>query len=257
MKIPAISFIKSILIVLLFPITFYGQNVKIETTSLEVVSKKLQIQYDFIKSKKTHRFEVWVEISTLSGEKIDARTFNGDIGEGITGGKDKQIIWDYNADGIILNEEINVDLNATISTVPGAVKPIKELAKSIAFPGWGLSSIDNGKPYWLLGVVGYASLGTSIMLYSNSQKNYDKYQVTTDPNESTNLYDKSLSQNSLSQTFGYVAVGTWVISAVWTIVKATNVNGKLTANRKTKKLLFYSNYDPATKTSGFTVKYNF
>lgn len=256
MKRPANLLFKSILIALFSPLTLFGQNVEIETTSLQIVDKKLQIQYDFLKSKKTHRFEVWVEISTLSGKKINSRTFNGDIGEGVKGGRGKMIIWDYNADGIVLNEELNVDIKANISVVSGAVKPLNSLAKSLVLPGWGLSSMDKGKPYWLMGLAAYASLGTSLYLSSSYKNNYDKYKVTVDPDESNELFNKSVNQKSLSKTFTYTAIGIWAVSAIWTVVKANKTNNAL-AYTKQKQLLFYSSYDPVTKSTGFTLKFNF
>ncbi|NJO90745.1 MAG: hypothetical protein HC831_18620 [Chloroflexia bacterium] len=197
-----------------------------------------------------------MEISTLSGKNIEARTFNGDVGEGVTGGKDKVIIWDYNADGLVLNEELNIDVKANVSVIPGAVKPLNSLAKSLALPGLGLSAIDDGKPYWLMGVAAYASLGTSFYLYSSYKSNYDKYKETIDPEESNDLFNKSTSQKSLSKTFTYTAIGIWAVSAVWTVIKANKTNNSLTL-KKQKQVLFYSCYDPVTKSTGFTLKLNF
>ena len=78
-----------------------AQNVKVETSNLEIVNNKLIIDYNFIKSKSTQRFTVWVEITKSTGEKINAQSFSGDIGDNLQGGENKQIIWDYNKDGII------------------------------------------------------------------------------------------------------------------------------------------------------------
>ena len=94
--------------------TGFGQDVQIETNRLAIVNKKLEIFYEFVKSKKKHRFDVWLEITTVSGKEINARAFSGDIGKNLAGGKDKKIIWDYNADGIVLNEEVDVKVKAIV-----------------------------------------------------------------------------------------------------------------------------------------------
>ncbi|RLD85884.1 MAG: hypothetical protein DRJ07_02125, partial [Bacteroidetes bacterium] len=97
-----------------------AQSVKVETSNLEIVNNKLIIDYNFIKSKSTQRFNVWVEITKSTGEKINAQSFSGDIGDDLKGGENKQIIWDYNKDGIILNDDINVEVFANITVLgPG------------------------------------------------------------------------------------------------------------------------------------------
>jgi len=185
----------------------FAQDVEITTTNLAILDKKLEISYEYVKSKKKHRFDVWVEITTVSGKAINARTLSGDIGDGLAGGKDKKIIWDYNADGIVLNEEINVKVKAIVSTVVGAVKTGKVILQSVVLPGWGLSTIDPDKPYWLLGVAGYGALGTSLYLRSSYKSNYDSYLNATDSDASDEFLEKSLSQQTLSRVFAYTTIG--------------------------------------------------
>lgn len=235
----------------------FAQDVQIETIDLAIVDKKLEISYEFVSSKKKHRFDVWLEITTVSGKKINARALAGDIGDNLPGGKDKKIIWDYNADGIVLNEEINVKVKAIVSTVVGAVNTGKVILQSIALPGWGLSTIDPDKPYWLLGVAGYAALGSSLYLRSSYKSNYDSYLNATDSDESKDFYDKSQSQKSLSGVFAYSAIGIWSFGIIWTAIKASKKNSTLSARSNNQKFYFFSSYDPRYKASSFTVRYKF
>ncbi len=251
------------LFLLVFIISFceltqsFAQDVQIETTNLVIVDKKLEISYEYVKSKKKHRFDVWVEITTVSGKKINARALAGDIGDNLAGGKDKKIIWDYNADGIVLNEEITVKVKAIVSTVVGAVNTGKVILQSVALPGWGLSTIDPDKPYWLLGVAGYASLGTSLYLRSSYKSNYDSYLTESDQTTSDDLLSKSESQKALSDVFAISSIGIWSVGIIWTALKANKNNSSLTSFNKNQKIQFFSSYDPKFKTIGFTVKYKF
>ena len=235
----------------------FAQDVEITTTNLAILDKKLEISYEYVKSKKKHRFDVWVEITSISGKIINARTLSGDIGDGLAGGKDKKIIWDYNADGIVLNEEINVKVKAIVSTVLGAVNTGKVLMQSAVLPGWGLSTMESGKPFWLIGVAGYAALSGSIYLKSAYKKSYDDYLSSSDEEERSDLLSKSRSQQSLSRTLSITAIGIWATGIVWTALKANKKNSSLSAMNKNQKIQFYGNYNPKLKTSGFTMKYNF
>ncbi len=240
-----------------FALLISAQDVQIETTNLAIFDKKLSISYEFYKSKKKHRFDIWVEITTSIGEKINARALSGDIGENLPGGKDKKIIWDYNADGVVLNDEINVKVKAMVSTVVGSVNTGKVLLQSVILPGWGLSTIDPEKPYWLLGVVGYATLGTSLYLRSSYKSNYDSYLNATDAQESLDFYNKSQSQKSLSGVFAYSAIGIWSLGIIWTAVKVSKKNNSLSVQNINQKFYLFSSYDPKFKTSNFTVRYRF
>jgi len=234
-----------------------AQDVQIETTNLAIVDKKLEISYEFVKSKKKHRFDIWLEITTASGKEIIARALSGDIGDNLSGGKNKKIIWDYNADGIVLNEKINVKVKAMVSTFAGAVNTSKVLIQSVALPGWGLSTIEPKKPYWILGAAGYATLGASLYLRSSYKSNYNSYEKETDQATSDDLYDKIQKQKSLSSVFAISTIGIWSVGIIWTALKANKNNSSLSELNKNQKIQFFSSYDPRFKTTGFTLKYNF
>jgi hypothetical protein len=242
---------------IIFSSEIKAQTVSIETTQLQIVDKKLEISYDVIKAKKTDRFEVWVEIKNAEGEKINARTLSGDIGENQLGGSDKRIIWDYNADGLVLDENVSVAVHANQSTLAGAVNTGSCILKSLVMPGLGISSIEKGKPYWLLGVVGYASLGTSIALRSSYKSNYDKYLNTSDATEASDYLQKSQSQQNTSTILMYTAIGTWSVSMIWTIIKANKRNKSLASNSWNNQFDFYTRMDPISRRPLLGFQYNF
>jgi hypothetical protein len=234
-----------------------AQTVIIETTQLQIVDKKLEISYNFIKSKKNQRFDVWVDINNQKGIPINARTLSGDIGANLTGGAAKKIVWDYNADGLVLDEEVEVFVNSKITTVAGAVSTGKCFTRSLLMPGMGLSTIEKDKPFWIIGVVGYASLGTALYLNSSYQSTYNKYLEETDQTERKDLYDKSISQKNMSKVFLYTAIGTWSISLIWTVAKARGYNNSLTSNAAKRRFDFYTQFDPINKKPLLGIKYIF
>jgi hypothetical protein len=237
--------------------TLKAQTVAIETTRLAIVDKRLEIDYNFLKAKKNQRFEVWVEITNSQGIKIDAKTFSGDVGTNLLGGSGKKIIWDYNTDGLVMNDEVEVIINAKITTVTGAISGGKCFFQSIIIPGLGMSTVDKGKPYWLISVLGYGAVGTSIYLNSSSKTYYDKYKLSTDQTEATNYFNKSQSQKDMSKVFAYTAIGTWSISLIWTIIKVKQHNNSMATVNKRQRFSMYTSIEPYTKKPMLGIKYKF
>ena len=233
-----------------------AQKVTVETTNLEIIDNELIIEYNFIKSKENHRYNVWVEVTKSSGEKINALSFNGDVGDNLLGGENKRIVWNYNRDGIVINDDINIEVFASITVLgPGMGKAIM---LSAIFPGLGLSKLDPGKPYWLMGLAGYGLLTGSVLLNKQASSYYEDYKSAEDEFERDDLFYNSESKAGLSKTLGYSAIGIWGISIIWTAIKASSSKstdfGKL---NKKQKVFFYSGIDPRTKSAGFTLKYKF
>ena len=236
--------------------TLKAQKVKIEVTNLEILNNKLNIDYKFIKSKSNQRYNVWVEITKSTGEKINAKALSGDVGDNITGGENKQIIWDYNKNGIILDDEINVEVFADITVLgPG---PGKAIFLSAILPGLGLTAMDKGKPYWIMGVAGYGLLAGSVYMNKTAEQEYKDYLDAKDTGEANDFYDSSKKYNQLSQTMAYAAIGVWAGSLIWTTLKAIGGNKSTMGSiNKKQKLFLYGGINPYTKTSGFTLKYRF
>jgi hypothetical protein len=237
--------------------TIKAQNVAIETTRLAIVDKRLEIDYNFIKVKKNQRFEVWAEINNSQGNKLDAKAFSGDVGSNLLGGSGKKIFWDYNADGLVMNDEVEVIINAKINTVAGTISGGKCFFQSTIIPGLGMSTIDKGKPYWLISVLGYGAIGTSIYLNSSSNSYYDKYKLSTDQTEATNYFNKSQSQKDLSKVFAYTAIGTWSISLIWTFIKVKQHNNSIATSNKSQRFFMYTLIEPYTKKPMLGIKYKF
>jgi hypothetical protein len=71
---------------------------------------KLLITYDIIKSKSSETYEIWLEVTTASGEKITPVSVYGDVKRGVVPGKKRTIIWDTHADNIELDEGFTLEV---------------------------------------------------------------------------------------------------------------------------------------------------
>ncbi len=237
-----------------------AQKTEIETTKMEIKDNKLIVNYDFKKIKKNQTFEVWIEISTLSRKQINANTLTGDIGKVVTPGVGKQIIWDYVADGILLNEEINVEVKAILNgnQINSSGLFSNPILLSAIVPGLGISKLEDGKAYWLMGVLTYGSLAGSIFMNNAANTDYESYIAeTADAAKSDTFFKDSESKDNMSKIMAYSAGGIWAISMVWTIIKAKKQGKSTSSITNKKRVFFYSSVNPKTKTAGFTLKYRF
>jgi hypothetical protein len=237
-----------------------AQKIKVVTTSIVEIDNKLVISYDLVKSKETQQFYISLEITSSTGNKISIKSLEGDIGNQVTGGTNKQIVWDYNADGIVLHDNINIEIFADPiieKILTTKVSTGKALILSTILPGAGLSKIEKGKPYWLIGTAAYGLLGYSYMLNKKANENYDSYISNTDKTLNDQLLSDSQRQNKLSKTMAYTAIGIWSVNMVWTAIKAKKSKAIDISYIKNKNLQFCAGYDPWTKTAGFNLKLRF
>jgi hypothetical protein len=258
------KYILTFLLFILFclhSINVQSQKIKVVTVSVEDIDNMLVINYDIEKSKVTQQFDISLEITSSSGNKIAVKSLKGDIGKNVAGSLGKKIIWDYNTDGIVLQDKIYIEIFAepvideTITTK--SVSTGKALFLSTILPGLGISKIEKGKPYWIIGIAAYGTLGFSYIMNKKAHNEYEGYLANTDEKLNDELLADSKSQNKFSKTMAYTAIGIWSVNLVWTAIKAKKIKAIDISNIKNKNFQFYTGYDPWTKTAGFTLKLRF
>jgi hypothetical protein len=243
----------SILIQLMVDIN--AQKHQVENTIIENVNRKLEVKYDLIKTKPGQLFKITLQITKSNGNMITAKSLTGDIGEKIVGGANKKITWDYIADGILLNDEISIEVFADL------INPEYHLGKSLMlsaiWPGLGMSSVESKKPYWLLGVATYGCLGASYYYNKKANDSYNLYLNNTDETLNKELLKKSQDQNKLSKNLAYTAIGIWGVNLIWTAIRIKSKSSKKLSLLTKHDMLFYSQYDPFTRTKGFALRMKF
>ena len=159
------------------------------------------ITYDFLNGQPTDTFNVAADISDVFGNRVHESALSGDIGNNVSGGEMKTIIWNLNVDRIYMEDDIDVQILARNRLPPGnsrlilisenpsvefipeksevpkssaetsvkrsAETTVKSFSRSgiviqsLVLPGLGLSRVKR-KPHWLRGLAGYGCLAGSI-----------------------------------------------------------------------------------------------
>ncbi|MCU0369882.1 MAG: hypothetical protein MUC31_00565 [Bacteroidales bacterium] len=233
----AFSFILLILNSLLIPGIQAQTKAKVEHVDFFAEGNRIVITYDLTGSQTAETFNVWIQVKTLSGKILNAKSLTGDIGKGIKGGTGKRIEWDYPADQLSTDEEITVEVFAVLETIAGKTEtdadkpPVaapggrkisvgKALVLSAVLPGTGKTYIKGHGANWLLGIGGYALITGSVLLNHAAYDKLEEYRVSTDPDERDQLYNEAVANATVSYLFAGGAIAIWVVDFITTGVKA-------------------------------------
>lgn len=252
--------IKSILFSILFNLVFsvcVGQeSYTVTKPHLAISNDILTITYDIIDTNPDDLFNIWLEITDSSGNEINANTLKGDIGNNIKPGENLKISWDLRADNMYMNKTINVIILAekTAPAIASEVKVGNVILKSAVFPGWGLTELSNGKPYWIMGVAATGCLGSSIYFNRKAHASYDEYLTSTDDDIFPYWRDAD-KQNTISQLLAWSAAVIWIADLGIVTIKAVSMNKSF----KESQLNAFSispGIDPYTNTALLSFRYN-
>jgi len=264
---------------LLDPLCHAQTSVQVSDPRLEMEGNIISITYDILNSDPEEKYTISIVIKDENGNNINARALNGDIGEEVSGGNNKQIKWNLEADNVFIDAYVFVQINAKIIPPPKPVimepekEPVQEeqdnnqatkteepkeepplvtkstsynrtgiILQSLALPGLGLSRIT-GKPHWLRGVAGYGCIAGSILLNRQAIKIFNEIEDLVYFDEINEAYDKSLRQDNISEILFYTAIGIWVTDFIWTMVGTIDLNNRAYSS-KTHGFSFGSNIDP-------------
>lgn len=98
-------------LLLMIPTDLQSQSTfEIGNVAYRFEGARLLITYDIIKSKSGETYEIWLEVTTASGAKITPVSVYGDVKRGVVPGKKRTIIWDTNADDILLDEGFTLEV---------------------------------------------------------------------------------------------------------------------------------------------------
>ena len=247
-------------------ISGYGQSkARIESESIDfnLVGNNIVITYDITNHAPGEKFDISIEIFTESGKKLDAKSFSGDVGKDIVGGRGKSVTWDFQNDNADLTEGIYVEVNATSHLVPEVKKkpPRKggslggAFVKSLVFPGWGNSSISGG-PYWLMGFVGYGCMAGSVYMNQQASWSWDDYLLATDAGERDNLFNDAESEDQLSKILFGVGAVVWVTDLTILLIKGNNPRTYSYNSNGTNPFVGYT-MDPISKKPMLSVRITF
>ncbi|MCX6286523.1 MAG: hypothetical protein NTY96_05365 [Bacteroidetes bacterium] len=225
---------------------------EIRNVNFTLQHDSLIITYDLLKAGHDEKFIITVEVSTAAGKLIHPQTLTGDVGNNVSGGKGKQIIWDIRKDKVFINEGISVEVFAEPMQIPVRfVHRGTAALLSAVVPGLGITKLNRGGPYWIMAIGFYGAAAGSYLYYSSAENNYQKYLDSRSEDERNSLHSTVTTQNTVSEVMMYTAAAVWVGSMVWTLV----------APNKTKPgnkgLSVGAVYDPNIQKPLLTLKYRF
>lgn len=244
-------------------------NVQISQPQLELKENTIRVSYRILQSSPDDLFRIWLEISDEEGNKLNAVSLSGDIGENVRGGEEKEILWHFENDIESLTGGIYVQLFGTrinSNQVPENASPLENerhanaitgnLIRSVAFPGWGLVRTNPGKPHWLKGVVGYGAIASALVFNRMAVASYDHYLDSDDITEFNDYFDQSIRQENISKISAYVAIGVWVTDLAWTLI-GNSQKGNRQTNTLSHGFGFGAGYESTVQVPMVSISYTF
>ena len=233
---------------------------------VEVEGRSVHIFYNIIDSDPNHRFNVTLLITDTWGEELNVISLSGDVGVNISGGVQKHIVWDTEADHITLDGTIDVQiiLEAVPATFPGISTNEPDLSdlggtdpltgedgisknefmgatglpvkpKTYSRTGLVFQSLlfpgwgltqVKKKPHWIKGLAGYGCIAGSVYLNRQAVETYAQIDSFQDYQDKDDLYQKALKQDNISEVLAYTAAGIWVVDFIWTLVGTSELKAK-------------------------------
>ena len=248
-------------IILFNPLSVSGQEATIiSKPELSFNNDTLLIKYNFENCQPNQLYTVWIEATTFDGEELsdDFSSLSGDIGNGVICDINKLIYWDLAADSIFIVNLVYVKIMAKAEEVEivSKTKQSNYFFPSLMFPGSGLTLLKkNKKPYWLMGIAGYAGLASTLYFNEQANTDYRNYEQETDDEKRQEYYD-SYEENKKIMQISAISTGViWITNLIWTVVAANHEPASISINNKELQIspiLFPEKY-----TAGLTLKYSF
>ncbi|MCD6202247.1 MAG: hypothetical protein J7K46_10625 [Bacteroidales bacterium] len=240
---------------------------ELKAQSVPVISKpelafkndSLIIIYHFINCRANQQFRVWLDVTTVEGKKLIPKTLSGDIGNNVMCGQTKKIYWNMAADSIFLDDVIYVKVFAettVMQEVSGEKGNGKYFFASLLFPGSGLNlKKGNNKPYWLMGIVGYGGVATTLYFNQMAKTAHNNYVQETDQTQKAD-YLQDYNDNKKYMKISAISSGTvWLANLIWTLAAPNSEPGKVSLGNKNLQLETTVMTDAFIP--GLTLKYNF
>jgi len=270
---PIVSLLTTLLL-LVSPLCHGQIHMVVSHPVLEVNDQEVHIFYDIINSGPNDRFNISVLITDTRGQELVSSSLSGDVGDNMSGGIQKHIVWDLVKDHITLNGAIDVQilLEALPTAIPGIStqkqdqNELKEsdplegatwspampknysrtglVFQSLVFPGWGLTRLKK-KPHWIKGLAAYGCVAGSVYLNRQAVETYGQIDSYPDYPEKDDLYQKAMKQDNISEVLAYTAAGIWVVEFIWTLAGTSELKTKH-KNSSGSGLSLITDIDPIT-----------
>ena len=281
---PLASLLSTLL--LLVSVLSFGQiHTAVSHPVVEVKDQEVHIFYDIINSGPNHRFNISVLITDTRGRELISRSLSGDVGDHISGGDKKHIVWNLEEDQLTLDGPIDVQilLEALPSAIPESSTQIQgqnDLEESDSLAGVDALSKNEllgaagsplkpktytrtslvfkslvlpgwgltklkKKPHWMKGLAAYGCIAGSVYLNRQAVNSYAQIDNFQDYQNKDDLYQKAIKQDNISEVLAITAAGIWVLDFVWTLLGTSELKAK-NINSPGPGLSLITDIDPFT-----------
>lgn len=220
---------------------------------LKLEDNQIHILYDILNSDSTRLYNVRLEITDSAGNIVDAHSLLGDIGTNVTGGKEKCIIWSFQADNIHIDGDLYIQIYA--SEKKKEYSRTSLVLQSLAFPGLGLTRLKGG-PHWIKGLAGYGCIAGSVFLNRMAIATYNDYKNPGSAENAKTLLEQSGRQDNISEILAFTAIGIWVTDLVWTVIALPDLKEGNDHGAK-RGVAFKAGYEPNLRVPMLSFRYRF
>lgn len=235
----------------------YGQQAPSEATNIRITTdektKKLVIQYDLPSVQPND--SLYVEIETASGRRFRPISVNGNVGKGVSPGRNKTIYWDIVRDNVQLEEEVEVIIRL-VRPVSGS-RPVAAAKPKVPTPA---PVVETPKKS-ILPVVGWVATGGlaayTFILASGINKDVDAYNQKTVANTLAEWNTAEEKRKDIDSRRGIVTIvagataALLVANIVYMVVRKSNQNSRPTQMRTAWQI------KPASHSVGIGVVHTF
>ena len=273
-------------LLLLVSVACFGQRHTVIThPHAEMEDGLLHISYDIINSGPEDRFYVTVLITDTYGKEVHARSLSGDVGTNISGGKQKEIIWDLKSDQVILEDAVEVVILLEATSPLDSRDSDQEMELSDLWGSEALKGEDGGAnrellegaatssevktfsrtglvfqsllfpgwgltrldkgPHWIKGLAAYACVAGSVYLNGQAVDTYAQIGKQQDYQDKEDLFQQALRQDNISEVLAITAAGIWVVDFIWTLVGSSDLKKRHKKSADTG-LSLITDIDPLT-----------
>ena len=236
-----------ILIIATTTLSFAQTKAQVKNVNFELVNNEVIITYDIVKHRPDEMFKIWVKIYTAQENELKAESLTGAVGENVSGGDHKKIVWNPAKDGVYLDNDIYIQVFAgstsrnTDDGVSSDVSMGKWLMLSALYPGTGNAKVRSNKLWLAAGALGYGSMVGSVLLNSKASKSYDNYLRSQDVSERNDLFNDADSQKQLSTILFVSGAVIWAADLLLFTLNSKKPGTSANSNKDKTVYLGYSN----------------
>lgn len=137
------------------------------------------------------------------------------------------------------------------------IKTGKTILLSTVIPGYGLTKLSGGKPYWLITVAEAAGIASAVYFNQQAAASYRNYRRPVTVEQARTDYVNAVMQQRISRASAITAAGIWIGQFTITTVKLRKLNTNSSAFEGKSSLHMGYRADPVSGMPMLSLNYSF